>query len=97
MLLAPAASTCERAAVDAIAADWARVTADRLGDERYAGDPFGAVAAVARRPGRITAETGWIEVELALADTDLAVRRAGLDLDPGWLGWLGAVVRYRYV
>ncbi|WP_406513009.1 hypothetical protein OG851_31695 [Streptomyces sp. NBC_00161] len=97
LLRAAPATPSEQAAVSALAADWARATAARLGDERYADDPFGAVAAVARRPGRITAETGWIEVHLAAADTDLAVRRAGLDLDPGWVGWLGAVVRYRYV
>jgi hypothetical protein len=24
------------------------------------------------------------------------VRRAGLDLDPGWIPWLGAVVRFVY-
>ncbi|KOU25681.1 hypothetical protein ADK52_11675 [Streptomyces sp. WM6372] len=97
LLRAPAATPREQDAVDALAAGWAGATAARLGDERYARDPFGAVLAVARRPGRITAETGWIEAVLAVADTDLAVRRAGLDLDPGWLGWLGAVVRYRYV
>ncbi|WP_158708472.1 hypothetical protein [Streptomyces sp. NRRL S-244] len=97
LLRAPAAAPREQDAVDALAADWARATAARLGDERYAQDPFGAVRAVAHRPGRITAESGWIEAVLAVADTDLAVRRAGLDLDPGWLGWLGAVVRYRYV
>ncbi|MFK0044418.1 hypothetical protein ACIQU4_09980 [Streptomyces sp. NPDC090741] len=97
LLRAPAATPREQDAVDALAADWARATAARLGDERYAQDPFGAVLAVARRPGRITAETGWIEAVLAVADTDPALRRAGLDLDPGWLGWLGAVVRYRYV
>ncbi|MFE2549049.1 hypothetical protein ACFXGI_10945 [Streptomyces sp. NPDC059355] len=96
LLRAPAATPREQDAVDALAADWARATAARLGEERYADDPFGAVRAVARRPGRITAETGWIEAVFAFADTDLAVRRAGLDLDPGWLGWLGAVVRYRY-
>nr|WSW42826.1 hypothetical protein OG296_06685 [Streptomyces sp. NBC_01001] len=97
LLRAARATPPEQAAVSALAADWARATAARLGDERYADDQFGAVAAVARRPGRITAETGWIEVHLAVGDTDLAVRRAGLDLDPGWVGWLGAVVRYRYV
>ncbi|MER6781477.1 MULTISPECIES: hypothetical protein [unclassified Streptomyces] len=97
LLRAPAATPREQDSVDALAADWARATASRLGEERYADDPFGAVLAVARRPGRITAETGWIEAVFASADTDLAVRRAGLDLDPGWLGWLGAVVRYRYV
>ncbi|MFF4850377.1 hypothetical protein [Streptomyces sp. NPDC001194] len=96
LLRAPAATPREQEAVEALAADWARATAARLGEERYADDPFGAVRAVARRPGRITAETGWIEAVFAHADTDLAVRRAGLDLDPGWLGWLGAVVRYRY-
>ncbi|MER7461307.1 hypothetical protein [Streptomyces sp. NPDC097981] len=97
LLRARPATPREQDAVSALAADWARATAARLGDERYAHDPSGAVLAVARRPGRITAETGWIEVRLAVADTDLAVRRAGLDLDPGWVGWLGAVVRYRYV
>ncbi|MFK0252425.1 hypothetical protein [Streptomyces sp. NPDC090445] len=56
-----------------------------------------AVAALARRRGRVAAEAGWIEVVLAAGDADPQVRRAGLDLDPGWIGWLGAVVRYRYV
>ncbi|MFJ6484789.1 hypothetical protein ACIQK6_32380 [Streptomyces sp. NPDC091682] len=85
----------ELACVHALAADWARATAVRL----HGGgpdDPDGVVAAVARRPGRITAEPGWIEAHLAVADTDLAVRRAGLDLDPGWVPWLGSVVRYVY-
>ena len=27
---------------------------------------------------------------------DLDIRRAGLDIDPGWLPWLGRVVRFRY-
>jgi hypothetical protein len=25
------------------------------------------------------------------------IRRAGLDADPDWVGWLGTVVRFRYV
>ncbi|MFE2147495.1 hypothetical protein ACFXA3_38190, partial [Streptomyces sp. NPDC059456] len=97
LLRAAAPTSRERDAVGALAAGWARATAARLGDGPYADGPAGAVLAVARRPGRITAETGWIEAVLAVADTDPEVRRAGLDLDPGWLGWLGAVVRYRYV
>jgi hypothetical protein len=28
---------------------------------------------------------------------DTGVRLAGLDLDPGFVWWLGAVVRFRYV
>jgi hypothetical protein len=27
---------------------------------------------------------------------DLRIRWAGLDLDPGWLPWLGRVVSFRY-
>ena len=50
-----------------------------------------------RRPGSVLARPGWIEVRLPAEQVDLQVRRAGLDLDPGWVPWLGAVVRYRYV
>ncbi|MFD7027010.1 hypothetical protein ACFWAR_03105 [Streptomyces sp. NPDC059917] len=94
------ATSAERARIAELAADWARVTAVRLHGERAGTTPAEAMAAVramARRAGRITAEPGWIEATLSAADTDPVVRRAGLDLDPGWLGWLGAVVRYRYV
>ncbi|MEU9078174.1 hypothetical protein [Kitasatospora sp. NPDC048538] len=59
-------------------------------------DGRAAVRAIARRGGEVAAEPGWIEVRLAAADIDLTVRRAGLDLDPGWVPWLGAVVRYVY-
>ena len=48
------------------------------------------------RPARIAAEPGWMEATFALADVDTRVRAAGLDLDPGFVWWLGAVVRYRY-
>ncbi|MFJ7204029.1 hypothetical protein ACIQWR_10915 [Streptomyces sp. NPDC098789] len=94
------ATPAERARVAELAADWARVTAARLHGERAGATPLeevAAVAAMARRDGRITAEPGWIEATLSAANTDPVVRRAGLDLDPGWLGWIGAVVRYRYV
>jgi hypothetical protein len=33
---------------------------------------------------------------MPLDSVDLDIRRAGLDLDPGWVPWLGVVVRYRY-
>jgi hypothetical protein len=33
---------------------------------------------------------------MPLDEVDLDVRRAGLDLDPGWVPWLGTVVRYVY-
>ena len=54
------------------------------------------VAGVTDRSGRIEREPGWVDVHLALADVDVDVRRAGLDLDPGWVPWLGCVVRFCY-
>ncbi|MGH3774183.1 MAG: hypothetical protein ACRDRR_00370 [Pseudonocardiaceae bacterium] len=50
-----------------------------------------------RRQATIVAEPGWIEATFALDDVDTRVRLAGLDLDPGFVWWLGAVVRFRYV
>lgn len=55
------------------------------------------LARLMRRPARIRLEPGWIEVHFALDQADPAVRRAALDLDPGWLPWLGCVLRFRYV
>ncbi|HST47795.1 hypothetical protein [Jatrophihabitans sp.] len=74
---------------------WAAVTATRLG-----GEPAPDLAAVAQdlaaRPGVVAAEPGWIEIHLSLDGVRLDVRRAGLDVDPGWLRWLTAVVTFVY-
>jgi hypothetical protein len=51
---------------------------------------------LAARPGVVFAEPGWIEIHLALEGVRLDVRRAGLDVDPGWLRWLTAVVSFVY-
>jgi hypothetical protein len=50
---------------------------------------------LARRPGLVSGAPGWIEVRLT-DEADPVVRRAGLDLDPGWIPWLGTVMRYLY-
>ncbi len=52
--------------------------------------------AVCRRRGRIVAAPGWVDVCLELDEVSTDLRRAGLDLDLGWLGWLGCVVRFVY-
>jgi hypothetical protein len=49
-----------------------------------------------RRHGEVVATTGWIDVVLPLRTVDIAVRSAGLDLDPGFVPWLGTVVEIRY-
>lgn len=51
---------------------------------------------VCHRRAVITADPGWFDVEFELQQVSPALRRAGLDLDPGWLPWLGVVVRFRY-
>lgn len=71
---------------------WRQATADRLD----ADDPREAIVALVRRPGRVVIAPGWVEFHLRLADVDLDVRRAGLDLDPGFVPWLGSVVVIRY-
>ncbi|MDC0747851.1 hypothetical protein [Polyangium mundeleinium] len=49
------------------------------------------------RPGRIGSTRTHIDVVFDLEAADIRVRRAGLDLDPGWVPWLGRVVRYHYL
>lgn len=48
------------------------------------------------RQARIVADPGWFEVRYALRDVSLDVRRAALDLDPGFVPWLGIVMRFVY-
>jgi hypothetical protein len=51
---------------------------------------------VCQRPGRLRFEPGWIELHLTLDQVDTRIRRLGLDLDAGYLPWLGCVLRIRY-
>jgi hypothetical protein len=90
----PAATAVERAAVDRLAKRWSAATARAL--DRPPAEAAATVRAVAARHGTVAYSPGWIEVELALDEVDVDVRMAGLDLDPGWVPWLGCVVRYRY-
>lgn len=48
------------------------------------------------RPGRLVASSTHIDVLFDHEQTDLGIRRAGLDVDPGWVPWLGRVVRFHY-
>jgi hypothetical protein len=51
---------------------------------------------VVLRPGRIAVTRTHLDVWFDPALCDLRIRRAGLDLDPGWLPWLGRVVAFHY-
>ena len=52
---------------------------------------------VCRRDAVIEADPGWIDVVLSIDSVVVEVRAAGLDLDLGYVPWLGCVVRFRYV
>lgn len=49
-----------------------------------------------RRRAQLRLDGAWLEVVFALADADTDIRRAGLDLDPGYVPWLAKVVKLRY-
>ena len=55
------------------------------------------LARLVERRAEVVADPGWIELRLAQDAIDTRVRRAGLDLDPGYVPWLGVVVKFRYV
>jgi hypothetical protein len=53
--------------------------------------------AVVRRAGRVSATRTQIDVFFEPRQADIALRRVALDVDPGWVPWLGCVVRVHYV
>jgi hypothetical protein len=48
------------------------------------------------RPGKVMLSATHWDVIFDLNQTDLRLRRAALDSDPGWVAWLGKVVRFHY-
>ena len=81
-----------RAAIDAAVADMRDWLAARLECDAAELD----LPALLRRRARIFADPGWIEFHLDVDEIDTAVRRAGLDLDPDYLPFLGCVLRIVY-
>jgi hypothetical protein len=49
-----------------------------------------------RQPGLLRATASHLDLDLDATAIDIGIRRAGLDLDPGWVPWLGRVVRFHY-
>jgi hypothetical protein len=54
------------------------------------------LAGVIQRRGVITLTRTHLDVDFALRDADVRVRRPGLDVDPGFVRWFGRVVAYHY-
>ena len=56
--------------------------------------PHGRMGCSAGVPsGRVAFTDTHVDVLFDLGHADIRVRRAGLDIDPGWVPWLGRVVR----
>lgn len=51
---------------------------------------------VCRRRAEVVADPAWIEIRFSLDQVCTEIRRAGLDLDPGYVTWLGVVVKFVY-
>lgn len=49
-----------------------------------------------RRPAAVRVSLTHVDLTLDGLAVDIGVRRAGLDLDPGWVRWLGRVVVFHY-
>jgi hypothetical protein len=55
------------------------------------------LAQIVQRPARVAITRTHVDVAMPLRTADVAIRLAGLDLDPGWVPWLGRVVRFHYL
>jgi hypothetical protein len=52
---------------------------------------------IVHRSGIVWVSAKRIDIEFPLAAADVRIRRAGFDLDPGFLPWLGRIVHFHYV
>jgi hypothetical protein len=84
----------EAAALEALRGRVIEVLLERLPDEDLS--PETVLPWLCLREAEIAADPGWIDVRLSLRDVSTSIRRAGLDLDPGYVDWLGVVVRFVY-
>jgi hypothetical protein len=54
------------------------------------------LAALIMRPAQVRIERAQIDICFAPEQADIAIRRLALDADPGWVPWLGRVIRFHY-
>jgi hypothetical protein len=83
------------------AAAWASLAEDvpplraRIGEAMAL--PAGeAVATFVRMPARVFAAPAHLDVMIPMTELRLPVRRAGLDLDPGWSPRFGRIIAFHY-
>jgi hypothetical protein len=67
------------------------------GGNPFAADPANdALCRLLLRPGRLVQEDATATLVWPLDSADIALRRAGWDMDPGWVPWLGRRIAFRY-
>ncbi len=49
------------------------------------------------RPGYVAVTRTHLDVTFDINQTDINIRKIGLDIDPGWVDWFGRVVTYQYI
>ena len=54
------------------------------------------LASLVVRPARLAITPTHVDVFFGLNSADVRIRRAGLDIDPGWVPWFGRVVAFHY-
>ena len=91
----PAASPAELGAIAVLVARIVSALVELL--ERPGEPATTLLRSVCRRRAEIVADAGWIDVRLGLDERTIEARRAGLDLDPGYVSWLGVALRFTYV
>jgi hypothetical protein len=69
------------------------IAAMRFWCRRYVGM---TIAELIGRSGRFTLTRTHLDIFFQHDQADIRIRRAGLDLDPGWVPWLGRVVLFHY-
>jgi hypothetical protein len=95
--LALSAAEAQPSTPDPPAEERARLAAWIRGARRWSAETAGlTLRRLVSRPGLIAAAPTHVDVFLDGRTIDLRIRRAGLDVDPGWVWWLGRVVLFHY-
>jgi hypothetical protein len=69
------------------------ISAMRFWCRRYVGM---TLTEIIDRPGAFTLTRTHLDIFFHPDQADIQIRRSGLDLDPGWVPWLGRVVLFHY-
>ncbi len=90
----PPPALAEQELIDALAAEVQGALVQSFPEPL--GTPEKLMQFMCRRQALVVADPGWLEIRFSLQDVSVEIRRSGLDIDPGYLPWLGVVVKFVY-